>query len=177
MSQAVRHAGFKVALVGTGGDELFGGYTSFPRSASVIAMVEACQGNSRLAYRALGAAFVVNVAAIKEIISQQTRWAKLPDMVRHSDDLLYLYQLAYALFLPAFQRTLLGVGTERIIADGLPLPCDRACCPDVLAVRVVGSQCGGTAPLPWRAVIAGSGCDQHGGFNRGALAIGGPGAV
>src|SRR5262249_45679852 len=29
MSQAVREAGFKVALVGTGGDELFGGYTSF----------------------------------------------------------------------------------------------------------------------------------------------------
>jgi asparagine synthase (glutamine-hydrolysing) len=27
MSQAVRQAGFKVALVGTGGDELFGGYT------------------------------------------------------------------------------------------------------------------------------------------------------
>ena len=29
MSQAVRDAGFKVALVGTGGDELFGGYASF----------------------------------------------------------------------------------------------------------------------------------------------------
>src|SRR5262249_49685282 len=29
MSQAVRAAGFTVALVGTGGDELFGGYTSF----------------------------------------------------------------------------------------------------------------------------------------------------
>src|SRR5260370_9849265 len=29
MSHAVRQAGFTVALVGTGGDELFGGYTSF----------------------------------------------------------------------------------------------------------------------------------------------------
>ena len=29
MSHAVRQAGLKVALVGTGGDELFGGYTSF----------------------------------------------------------------------------------------------------------------------------------------------------
>src|SRR5260370_42469995 len=29
MSHAVRQAGFTVALVGTGGDELFGGYSSF----------------------------------------------------------------------------------------------------------------------------------------------------
>ena len=37
-------------------------------------------------------------------VPPQTRWAKLPEMVRHGDDLLALYQLAYALFLPGFQQ-------------------------------------------------------------------------
>ena len=50
----------------------------------------------------------------------QTRWAKLPDMVRHGDDLLALYQLAYALFLPGFQRELLAPGFAEALADGLP---------------------------------------------------------
>jgi asparagine synthase (glutamine-hydrolysing) len=50
----------------------------------------------------------------------QTRWAKLPDMVRRGDDLLALYQLAYALFLPEFQRELLAPGFAEPLADGLP---------------------------------------------------------
>jgi asparagine synthase (glutamine-hydrolysing) len=51
---------------------------------------------------------------------QQTRWAKLPEMVRCGDDLLSLYQLAYALFLPDFQRQLLGCATTDALIDGLP---------------------------------------------------------
>jgi asparagine synthase (glutamine-hydrolysing) len=43
-----------------------------------------------------------------QAIAPQTRWAKLPDMVRHGDDLSALYQMAYALFLPEFQQQLLG---------------------------------------------------------------------
>src|SRR4029077_17137474 len=50
----------------------------------------------------------------------QTRWAKLPDMVRYGDDLLALYQLAYALFLPGFQHELLAPGFAEVLADGLP---------------------------------------------------------
>ena len=50
----------------------------------------------------------------------QTRWAKFPDMVRHGDDLITLYQLAYALFLPGFQRELLAPGFADALADGLP---------------------------------------------------------
>src|SRR4029077_17208986 len=49
----------------------------------------------------------------------QTRWAKLPEMVRRGDDLLALYQLAYALFLPGFQRELLAPGFAEALADGL----------------------------------------------------------
>jgi asparagine synthase (glutamine-hydrolysing) len=51
---------------------------------------------------------------------RQTRWAKLPAMVRRGDDLLALYQLAYALFLPEFQRELLRPETAAALVDGLP---------------------------------------------------------
>ena len=120
MSQAVRHAGFKVALVGTGGDELFGGYTSFRDLPALLQWSKRVRGIPYWLIERLARLLSSMLQPSRGIIPQQTRWAKLPDMVRHSDDLLYLYQLAYALFLPAFQRTLLGVGTERIIADGLP---------------------------------------------------------
>ena len=67
----------------------------------------------------------------------QTRWAKLPDMVRRGDDLLALYQLAYALFLPEWQDELLAPGFADVLADGLP-PAMRA--------RLAG-ETGGRTPL------------------------------
>jgi len=45
---------------------------------------------------------------------------KLPEMVCRGDDLLALYQLAYALFLPEFQRELLAPDFADALADGLP---------------------------------------------------------
>ena len=49
-------------------------------------------------------------------IAPQTRWAKLPEMVRAGEDLTALYQLAYALFLPDFQERLLSDGPR---VDGM----------------------------------------------------------
>jgi asparagine synthase (glutamine-hydrolysing) len=47
--------------------------------------------------------------------------AKRPGLVRRGDDLIGLYQLAYALFLPDFQRALLGAdGPQGGLVDGLP---------------------------------------------------------
>lgn len=120
MSQAVRDAGFKVALVGSGGDELFGGYTSF-RDLPVL---HRWLRRARHVPTGLRVALARLFASLKQpgsrAIAPQTRWAKLPDMARRGDDLLALYQMAYALFLPAFQRQLLGETARDALVDGLP---------------------------------------------------------
>ncbi|MBX3621802.1 MAG: asparagine synthase (glutamine-hydrolyzing) [Rhizobacter sp.] len=120
MSKAVRDAGFTVALIGSGGDELFGGYTSFRDLPSLNAWSQ----RGRFVPMGLRVALARLVAHLKQPsgqspFGQQTRWAKLPDMVARGDDLLALYQMAYALFLPATQGQLLGAQAQGGLVDGL----------------------------------------------------------
>lgn len=121
MAKAIGDAGLKVALVGTGGDELFGGYSSFHDLPTLL------KWSTRT--KCIPQALRIALARLLSTAAQprsngffppQVRWAKLPAMTERGGNLLSLYQLAYALFTPDARRTLISDTLADELVDGLP---------------------------------------------------------
>ena len=106
VSRAVKDAGLTVALAGTGGDEIFGGYASFrdlPKALKAARLLSVMPSVLRDGLSRGASAFLARDAGE---VRPQVRWGKLDDLSKAGKDLLSLYQVSYSLFNRDFLRVL-----------------------------------------------------------------------
>ncbi|MFZ1910390.1 MAG: asparagine synthase-related protein [Burkholderiales bacterium] len=120
VSRAVHDAGVRVALGGTGGDDLFGGNRTFVDIPKAMRLGRALRHLPRPVLELSSRALARWKAGAATSIPPQTRWGKLLDVGLAGGDLIRTYQVAYALFTSRFLRRLLPREAQGVEA-GMPL--------------------------------------------------------
>jgi len=119
VSRAVRDAGIRIALGGTGGDDLFGGNRTFVDIPKTIRVGRALRFMPDFALD-FSTRILARWKTGKTTLPPQTRWGKLRDVAVAGGDLVETYQVAYALFTNRFLRRLLPLPADGVAA-GLPV--------------------------------------------------------
>ena len=120
VSRAVKEAGITVALAGTGGDEVFGGYRSFMDLPRAAAWARGCRRIPDSARRRLAAVVTRLKMGASGRVPPQSRWGKLGDALATGGNLGALYQVSYSLFCDDFLRSLAPVWYPGDTRYGLP---------------------------------------------------------
>jgi asparagine synthase (glutamine-hydrolysing) len=119
ISRTVRQAGLTVALAGTGGDELFGGYRSFVDLPWARRWAQAMRALPAPMKRAVAQPVTRWRTGRPGAVPPQARWGKLADALTTHGELAALYQTDYALFTRAFFDRLLTHDQGRDLCFGL----------------------------------------------------------
>jgi asparagine synthase (glutamine-hydrolysing) len=119
VSRAVREAGLTVALAGTGGDELFGGYFTFRDIPWAAGWSRRFSAFPPELLRRI-ATSVTRAATFRSAVPPQTRWGKLGDALAARGNVLDTYQVSHALFSSDFAGQLLSLDLNGDLHMGLP---------------------------------------------------------
>src|SRR5262249_33947499 len=82
ISHAARDAGLKVALIGAGGDELFGGYASFRSLSTLSRWLKLVDYLPSKAINELSKLSMCLLPPNMHGLPPMTRWAKLPELIK-----------------------------------------------------------------------------------------------
>lgn len=115
VSRAVKQAGLTVALAGTGGDELFGGYSSFTELPRIRRLAAAIGWLPDTLLRTAGRTAAQLLMGRPSTVYPQTRWGKLHDALATRGDMVALYQTSYGLFTREFMDSLLLSGRDQTV--------------------------------------------------------------
>jgi len=114
ISKAVREAGIKVVLSGQGGDEIFGGYSTFKR---IPVMLRAC----RLLGIIPGRLRERMASRLDRILNPSEIGAKYSQILSSDSDVLSQYLILKQLFSPRTRERLLGRTCNGELVNGVPV--------------------------------------------------------